>query len=128
VLERIDCTYSKVIKPLADMHRLDGGATVAVTRNALDGPYYQRYVITDHDTGRPLGWISAATLVTADGSSPLAELARPMPTLPATTSLAVALQRMHQQGADLALVADPDGQPTSVLFRNDCLRVLAKLL
>jgi putative hemolysin len=126
-LERLDCTYYKVSKPLHTLATLDSGATVAAARNGLEAPYFTRYLITDHQDAQPTGYISAATLATADGRGSIAELAQPLPILPRTTSLAVALERMHQLGADLALLTDSDGRTSDVLFRNDCLRVLVRM-
>ncbi|MFW5830366.1 MAG: hypothetical protein ACOCXA_08920, partial [Planctomycetota bacterium] len=117
----------KVSKAVSVLASLDSAATIAASRNSLEAPFFTRYLVIDHTTATPIGYISAATLATADGRSTVGEFAQPLPVLDRRTGLAIALQRMHQQGSDLALLTDENGQATGVLFRNDCLRVLVRL-
>ncbi len=126
-LERIDLRYSKVIKPITDVATLDASATLHAARTSLKAPYYARYVVVDHKAGLPIGYISAMTMLTGGDTDCIGDLAQPLPTLNEHTSVADALQRLHKEGVDLALVTNAADTPTSILFRSDCLRVLARL-
>ena len=126
-LERLDLGYEGVSKPLATIASLDGAAEVAAARANLGPKYYQRYLVRDHGHGRPVGYVSAAALVTAPPDTAVADLAQPLPTLPQRTPIHTALQRMHEAGVDLALVTDEFDVPVSVTFRGDALRVVVNL-
>lgn len=126
-MERITLAYEGVTKPLGSIQALDGAATVAAARANLGPKYFQRYLINDHRTGRPMGYITALDLVMAEDATTLAELVRDLPELPATTPLHRALQLMHRTGTDLLVVKDLGEGEEGICFRGDCLRVLAKM-
>lgn len=126
-LDRMPVTYEGVSKPLSVVATLDGDATVAVTRNGLGPTYYTRYLVTDHDSGKPIGYVSAATLVCAEDQEKLTDLIHPLPHLRADTTVQIALQQLHANGADMALIPIDNGKNFRVLFRTDCVRVLAKM-
>lgn len=126
-LERITLGYEGVTKPLQVVAQLDGAATITAARSNLGPKYYQRYLVTDHHAGIPVGYISAVDLVCADEQAIVSDIAVGLPVLPASTPLHQALQRMHAEGIDLILVAETTGQPQRVAFRGDCVRVLAGL-
>ena len=127
VMERLTQAYQVVSKPLSVVERLDSAATAAAVRKNLGKTVYQRYLVGDHDSGEPTGYITAVDLVCADGGTPIRELSRSLPVLKDSTPLDHALQQMHADGADLCLVLGESGKPERVAFRGDCVRVLANL-
>ena len=124
-LERLDLRYERVIRPTTSIASLDALSTIAAARNNLGPKYFQRYLVSDHHNGQPIGYITAIALATADGNETIGSLAQPLPTLPATTPILQALQTMHAAGADLALVANDQGERDTITFRGDCLRIFA---
>lgn len=126
-LERMTVDYGGVSKPLATIASLDADARVDAARTGLGPKYYQRYLVRDHDSSLPIGYVSAAALVAADGEVRIGDLAQDLPSLDQQTPIHAALQRMHAAGVDLALVRDTAGDAVSVAFRGDCLRVLVNL-
>ena len=126
ILERIDLANTHISKPLSVLETVDGAATIAAVRNACGPKYFQRYLVTDHHDGKPVGYIRAVDLVIADGNELVSDHMQSIPHLPITMSLDLALQKMHSADADLALVEE-DGKIVRVAFRSDCMRVLTKL-
>jgi putative hemolysin len=128
VMERITLAYEVVSKPLSVVESLDAAATAAAIRKNLAQTVYQRYLVGDHETGKPIGYITAVDLVCADGSATMGSLARALPVLKASTPLHHALHRMHAEGAEMCLVLGENGSPQRVAFRGDCVRVMANLV
>ena len=126
-LERLRVNFSGVTKSLKDITMLDSAATAAAARKGLGPKYFQRYVISDHQNGEPIGSLTAAALATAHGATRLEDILQPLLRIPQEQPLHEALQAMHHADADLALVIDDDGQAIGVAFRNDCLRILTTL-
>ncbi|MDA3959344.1 MAG: CNNM domain-containing protein [Planctomycetota bacterium] len=127
VMERINLSFDKVSKPIQVVTSLDAAATASAVRNNLEKKVFQRYLVHDHKTAQPMGYITAADLVTADSANTMGALARALPILPETTPMHLALQRMHAEGAEMCLVTDTSGTVTRVAFRGDLVRVLANL-
>ena len=89
------------------------------------GPkYFQRYLIGNPQTRLAVGWVSAQDLLIAEETQKLGDIAKKLPRLPAETPLHSALQRMHNDGAEMVLVTDRQGRPQKVAFRGDCLKIL----
>ena len=126
-LDRTLVTYEGVSKPLSVIATLDSEATASATRNSLGPTYYTRYLVTDHNNGKPIGYVSAATLVCAEDHEKLGDILQPMPQINANTTVQIALQQLHANGADMALIPESDGKNYRVLFRSDCVRVLANM-
>jgi putative hemolysin len=126
-LERITLAYKGVSKPLDVVEPIAANQSIAQARNGLGPKYFQRYLVAGPESAEPIGWISAATLVTADDEAQVSSLAQELPLLPADTPLHLALQQMHALGADLALVINERGEKVRVAFRGDCLRVLLQM-
>lgn len=128
VMERMTLAYQVVSKPLGDIAALDSAATAAAVRKNLGQKVFQRYLLHDHESGKPVGYVTAVDLVCAPATTTMAEMARELPALPASTPLDQALHQMHATGADLCLVVGDPGQGERVAFRGDCVRVLARLI
>ncbi len=126
-LDRTMVTYEGVSKPLAGLASLDGQATVAAAKNSLGPTFYTRYIVTEHNSGKPIGYVSAATLVCADDTEKIRDIIQPMPNIPANITVQNALQQLHAAGADMALIADSNEKNLRILFRGDCVRVLANM-
>lgn len=126
-MEGITLAFHKVSKPLSVVTSLDSAATAGAIRRDIGKTVFQRYLIHDHDSATPVGYVTAADLVLAADADTAGALARPLPSLPARTSLHHALQRMHADGAEMCLVLGDDGEEPRVAFRGDLVRVLAKL-
>ena len=123
-LERINLAYDRVAKPLDTVEILPQNTQVKDILPKLGPKYYQRYLIGNPHTRQAIGWISAQDLLVSDEHSQLKDIAKDLPRLPAETPLHNALQRMHQDGAEMVLVLDRQGRPQKVAFRGDCLKIL----
>lgn len=128
VMERLTLAYQVVSKPLSVVERLDSAATASAVRKHLGRTVYQRYLVGDHDSGEPTGYVTAVDLVCADNATPMRDLSRSLPVLQTSTPLDQALHQMHAVGADLCLVLGESGKAERVVFRGDCVRVLANLV
>lgn len=126
-LERVNLRYEGVTKPLSTIATIDDAATVAAVRTNLGPKFYQRYLVRSHEDGRPIGYVTAVDLVTAEDTQPISSLVVPLPEIAADTPMHEALQRMHDAGVDLALVPDAGPDEAGVTFRGDCLRTLVTL-
>lgn len=126
-LDRTVVTNERVSKPLGELACLDSEATVTAVKNTLGPTYYTRYVVTDHNNGEPIGYVSAATLACADDTDIIGEIIQPMPTIKPETTVQLALQRMHASGADMGIIHEPGNNDHRILFRTDCVRVLANM-
>jgi len=125
VLERVTLAYEKVSRPIPAIAGFDASLSAGEVRARLGPKYFQRYLVMRD--GSPIGYVSAVTLVTADADRNLGRLAQELPVMPLETPLHVALQRLHAAGADLALCTDRAGRPVRIAFRNDAVKVLAKM-
>ena len=126
-LERITLAYDRIAKPLDVVEMLPEEASVKDILPKLGPKYYQRYLIGNPQTRTPVGWISAQELLVTDEQNKLGKIAKSLPRLAAETPLHNALQRMHQEGAEMVLVTDRIGRPQKIAFRGDCLKVLMSL-
>ena len=84
-MERLQLSYEGVSKPLNSIETLDAGASLAAVRANLGPKYFQRYLVTAHTAGTPIGYVTAADLVTGDGTQLLREIIRTLPELSAET-------------------------------------------
>ena len=126
-LDRTLVTYDGVSKPIQELSTLDDESTVAAAKNAIGPTYYTRYLVTDHEDGKPIGYVSAATLVCAEGTEKIEDILQPLPKIKSNTTVQIALQQLHAKGADLALIHDDNDSNYRILFRSDCVRVLANM-
>ena len=99
---------------------------IGVARRGLGPKFFQRYVVKSHHTGDVIGTISATSLVTADATKRVSDFVVPLIRLQSTTPLHLALQKMHNESAEIALI-QRDGQEIGVAFINDMVRVLTTL-
>ena len=125
-MERLTVSYSGVTKSLDGISTLDAAATIGVARRGLGPKFFQRYVVRSHNTGSIIGSISATSLVTADSTKRVSDFYVPLIRLPSTTPLHVALQKMHNESAEIALITR-DGSVVGIAFINDMVRVLTNL-
>ena len=125
-IERLTLGY-EVIKPVDSVEAIDSAALVKSAMQNMGLKYFQRYVVTDHATGKPTGYVSAARLVVAQDDVRVGDIAEELPTMREDMLLHQAVQNMQKIGCDMALVVDAQGNTKGFAFRNDALRVIATL-
>lgn len=126
-LERLTLAIDKVSKPLHVVQSLPAHQRIEQTLAQLGPKYFQRYLVRSAGSTYPDGWVSAQALVTAEAQQRLSDVAHPLPRLPVTTPLHLALHRMHVEGSEMVLVVNANGHPIRVAFRGDCLRALMQI-
>lgn len=126
-LDRINVTYDKVSKPISTLAtiglHLDARAAIA----HIGPTYYTRYLIIDSRNQKPVGYISAATLVCAEDHQSIADLLQLLPEISEDTAVHTALQQLNATGSDMGLIFNSKNIPTRILFRGDCVKVLANM-
>ena len=80
--------------------------SLAQARRGLGPKYYQRYLVRSSLNARPIGSISALTLLTGDADEKLSDNLTPLITVAADTPLDVALQKLHNEAAEIAVVEE----------------------
>ena len=92
------------------------------------GPtYYTRYLVIDPKNKEAIGYVSASTLVCADDHDLVGDLIQVLPKINASTAVHIALQQLNGSGSDMGLITDAHGKATRIVFRGDCVRILANL-
>ncbi|NRA38534.1 MAG: DUF21 domain-containing protein, partial [Planctomycetes bacterium] len=126
-LDRINVTYDKVSKPISSLASINNTLKVAEAITAIGPIYYTRYLVIDAINKQALGYVSASTLLCANDQEIVGDLIQNMPKIHADTAVHLALQQLNGSGSDMGLITDAHGKTTRILFRGDCVKILANM-
>jgi putative hemolysin len=125
VFSAADRTVAEVMRPRPEVNFLDGGTSVGEALRQLADLPNSRYPVTGEDTDDILGFVHVRDLVrTEDRAVPLAEVARDITALPGTVDVLRALNRMRDNGDQIALVIDEYGGTDGIVTLEDLLEEL----
>ncbi len=126
LLDFFELTAEQVMVPRVRVVGVPLGATRRQAAEILDRALHTRYPVYDGDLDHPLGFVHAKDLARElqGGGTVGREIVRPTPFVPGSKRLDEALEAMHAEGAQLAVVLDEHGGTAGILTVEDLLEEL----
>ncbi len=124
VFDAGDRSLSEVMRPRGDVASLPLRSTAADAIAEVSGGPYSRYPVYGDNIDDIRGFVHVRDLLGVDPRTPLRELVRPVPFLPATKHLLPTLAWMRANGAHLAIVVDEYGGTDGIVTLEDLVEEL----
>ena len=126
VFAATETNVKEVMRPRGDVSFVDGELTLSEAALQLRVLPYSRYPITGDDFDDIIGFLHVRDLlgVTADDTRRVAEIARPILTLPGTKPVLPTVAIMRQEGVHLAVVVDEYGGTDGIVTLEDIVEEL----
>lgn len=117
----------ELMVPRTEVVFLDAGATVADAIGRVRASRHSRFPVIDGSHDDVVGFVHLRDLLIRPDGDPartVAELARPLRSLPASKRLLAALSEMRREGDHLALVVDEYGGTAGIVTLEDLIEEL----
>ena len=125
VLDVSEKRVSDVLKPRPDVVTLSGSLSVRDALASAKKHPYSRYPVADRSLDECTSFVHVRDLIWAKSpSSTVAEVSRPIPTLPSTMSVIGAISQLRAEGKHMGLVVDEYGGADGLVTLEDLIEEL----
>jgi putative hemolysin len=126
VFDASDTVVSEVMRPRADVEFLEASTPLSQAASEVQSKPYSRYPVIGEDFDHVLGFVHVRDILGASNpqGKTVADVMRPIMSLPGTSRILPCINLMRQRGMHLAIVIDEYGGTDGIVTLEDMIEEL----